>query len=135
MKALAIILGHARHAMKNLGKGHREQVYGKAMQVSLSKSGVAYRSEVCCPIVYMDEIIGHGRADFVIGEYVVEIKATRGERLSEAGDQLEKYLKSLRRIERKQYKGVVLNFNQATGRVDCHEERVVSRFFLKRSAR
>jgi GxxExxY protein len=137
MKELAVILGHSHHVMRVLGKGHRENVYGKALQTSFQKAMIPFRAEVCCPIVFMDEIIGHGRADFVIGNYVVEIKANKS-KPDEASDQLAKYLKSLCKIEKKHYIGVIINFNQSTGEVDFKEQAsnyvkppTTSRFFKK----
>lgn len=111
------IVEFARDVMLNLGRGHREHVYGKALEVCFGQAMIRYRSEVCCPILYMGEIIGSGRADFIVGDYVIEIKASR-QPIEEATDQLRKYLKSLDYVEKKTYKGIILNFNQHTGRVD-----------------
>lgn len=137
MRDLKNIIGHAKHVMRALGKGHRETVYGKALQTSFHKAFIPFRAEVCCPIVFMDEIIGYGRADFVVGNYVIEIKANRN-KAEEASDQLEKYLRSLCKIEKKDYTGLILNFNQSTGQVDILQQlpykaapKVTSRFFAK----
>jgi GxxExxY protein len=127
------IIGHAKHVMRVLGKGHRESVYGRALQVSFANAMLPCRTEVCCPILYMGQIIAHGRADFVVGDYVVEIKAVKA---CDAGNQMRKYLRGLSHVERKTYKGLVINFNQASGKVECTMHslpppKVVSRFFHK----
>jgi GxxExxY protein len=136
MRDIKNIIGHAKHVMRALGKGHRENVYGKALQTSFHKAFIPFRAEVCCPIIFMDEIIGYGRADFVVGDFVIEIKANRN-KAEEASDQLEKYLRSLSKIEKKEYTGLILNFNQSSGQVDVMQQvpyrpkKVTSRFFIK----
>ena len=125
------IIGLARHVMLVLGKGHREHVYGKALEVGLNKAGIRYRSEICCPILFMGEIIGHGRADFIVEDIVIEIKANKTPP-AEASDQLAKYLKSLNHVEKKNYRGLILNFNQSSGKVEVYYQGVpvvVSRFW------
>jgi GxxExxY protein len=133
---LDTIIRHARDVMAGLGKGHREHVYGKALEVSFGQAMVHYRSEVCCPVLYRGEIVGHGRADFIVGNFVIEIKASRLP-VTRATDQLLKYLESLYVVERRTYCGVILNFNQHTGAVDVlkHDPVVRSRFFAKPAAR
>ena len=132
MRELQNIIGHAKHVMRVLGKGHRENVYAKALQTSFNKSMIVYRSEVCCPIIYLDEIIGYGRADFVLDNFIIEIKANRM-RTECASDQLDKYIKSLNKIEKKRYVGIIINFNQQSGEVDVLQQGVVaSRFFNKK---
>ncbi len=143
MRDLQVIIGHAQHVMRVLGKGYRESDYCKALQTSFSKAMIAHRREVICPNFFMDEIIGFGRADFVMDQFVVEIKANKL-RVESASDQLAKYLKSLKRVEKKDYVGIILNFNQTTGKVESFVQenpknktakttRVVSRFFKKKN--
>jgi RecB family endonuclease NucS len=82
----------------------------------------------------MGECIGMGRADLVIDDVVVEIKANRLAP-KETSAQLQKYLVSLSKAERKTYRGIVLNFNQKNGCVDLLEETceqaVVSHIFKR----
>lgn len=126
--ALAL-LNYGRHAMRVLGVGHNERVYHKALATSLGRSGIAFRSELVTPIMYMGECVGIGRADLVVQggprqagpDLVVEIKAN-AKRPTQASGQLRKYLESLRAVERRECAGVVLNFNQATGQVEMHVE-------------
>lgn len=140
MRDIQTIIARAKHVMRVLGKGHREHVYGKALQTSFHKAMIPYRAEVCCPIFFMDEIIGYGRADFVIDQYVIEIKANKLP-ITEASDQLEKYVKSLLRVEKKAYVGLLINFNQNTGEVNVLQQKdrevkrpsgVKSRFFMNK---
>lgn len=120
-----IIRGQACHVMRCLGKGHSESVYHKAMITAMNKAGVAHRSEVSCPIWFMGECVGMGRADMVIDNVVLEIKANK-QPPRETSAQLQKYLASLSRAEKKTYTGVVVNFNQRTGSVDIFRDKLKS---------
>ena len=139
--------------MHVLGTGHSERVYHRALATSLGRTPIQFRSEVVTPIMYMGECVGTGRADLVLQgrqkgardmarDLAVEIKAN-AKRPSQASGQLRKYLESLRRVEKRECAGVVINFNQSTGEVDWHVEGEraprppkpaqvkKSRFFLK----
>lgn len=106
-----------------LGKGHSERVYHKAMITHLNRKRVAHRSEVIAPIVYMGEVVGFGRCDIIIGNLVVEFKAN-ARCPKKTSSQLQKYLESLSRGERRRFRGVIINFNQRTGKIDCFQERL-----------
>ena len=117
-----VLRGHARHVMRILQPGHRESVYHKALITALNKRGIFHRSEVVCPIMFMGECVGFGKADLVLDDVVVEIKANRT-CPSETSPQLKKYIESLCETERKMYKGMVINFNQQSGLVEILEEQ------------
>ena len=123
VSALDVLKGQARHVMHCLGKGHREAIYHSALITALNRERVAHRSEVPCPIWFMGECIGTGRADLVIGELVAEIKANRMPPTTTSA-QLQKYLQSMSRAERRVFHGVIINFNQKTGMVDILEQRM-----------
>lgn len=112
----AELRGHATAVMQELGKGHRERVYHRAMITSLNRAGIQHRSEVPSPLFCMGEVVGVGRCDLVIGNLVVEIKANSLPPRS-AQSQLLKYTRNLARAERRRYRGVIVNFNQRTGGV------------------
>lgn len=118
-----VVKGQANHVMRCLGMGHSESVYHRALITAMNKAGVQHRSEVSCPIWFMGECIGVGRADMVIDDVVLEIKANKLPPKA-TSPQLQKYLVSLTKAERKDYKGLVVNFNQKNGRVEIFfEER------------
>ena len=108
--------------MRVLGKGHTERVYHRAMITSLNKELVPHRSEVLTPIYFMHEVVGFGRCDLIVGKLVVEFKANM-RHPSRVSPQLQKYLDSLSATERGRYSGIVLNFNQRSGRVEIYYER------------
>lgn len=114
---------HACEVMRVLGKGHSERVYHRAMITGLNREQVAHRSEVITPIFYMDEVVGFGRCDIIVGDMVVEFKANKW-CPSKNSPQIRKYLESLTATERKRFRGVIVNFNQRTGRVEVHQEHV-----------
>ncbi len=115
------LLMHVKRVMKGLGKGYRERVYHRAVITSLNQAGVAHRSEVIAPIYFMGEVVGFGRCDIIIGNLVVEFKANT-KNPKKSSRQLKKYIQSLSTTERRRFKGIVVNFNQKTGKVDIHEE-------------
>jgi GxxExxY protein len=116
-----VIRGKANYVMKSLGKGHTENVYHKALITAMNKAGIVHRSEVSCPIWFMGECVGFGRADLVVGNVVVEIKANKLPPKSTSA-QLKKYLESLAYAEKKTFQGMVVNFNQKNGCVDVFKE-------------
>ena len=118
--------GLARHVMHCLSRGHREAIYHSALVTALNHHKVLHRSEVPCPIWFMGQCIGMGRADLVIDDMIVEIKANRLPP-SETSAQLQKYLQSLSKAEQRTFRGVVINFNQKTGMVDVLEECMLQR--------
>jgi len=60
----------------NLGGGHKELVYQKALGIELNKIGIKYEREKTLAVYYENEKIGVYRPDFVInGKIIIEIKA------------------------------------------------------------
>lgn len=112
-----LLRASASKVMSALGKGHTERVYHKAMITALNRQKIPHRSEVMSPIFFMKEVVGFGRCDIVIGNWVVEFKANT-RRPSHTSPQLQKYLESLKASERKRFRGVVINFNQQSGKVE-----------------
>jgi len=131
-----VLKKHATAVMKALGTGHTESVYHRAMVTSLNAKMIPHRSEVACPVMFMGEIVGTGRADLVVGDLVIELKANR-KCPTEASAQLNKYVENLTEIEGRQYRGMIINFGQASQLVETVEQPkrerpatvVKSRFF------
>ena len=105
------------HIMKTLGTGHREAVYHAALITALNKARVFHRSETVCAISYLGETVGYGKADLILDDIVVELKAT-SRPPTESSGQLKKYIESLSRTEKRPFRGVIVNFNQRTAKVD-----------------
>ena len=90
--------------------------------------------------MFLGQVVGAGRADLVIGNLAVEIKANK-QPPSEASSQLRGYMDSLREVEGKVCTGIVVNFSQK-GEVSVlvlqpppPEKVVVSRFFTNKKRR
>lgn len=77
-----------------LGTGHTEKVYQKGIISLLNDYEIFHRSEVSAPIYMRGDVVGHGRADIVVGRLVVELKAVSYVPTKVNG-QLDKYVKSL----------------------------------------
>ncbi len=61
---------------KQLGLGHKEVVYQKALEEEFKKSGVIFEKEKKIPVVYNKKKIGVYQPDFVIdNEVILELKA------------------------------------------------------------
>lgn len=101
--------------MRTLGTGYSESVYQNALSVHLTKLRVPHRCEVLCPIYYMGSCVGYGKADVVTDDCVVELKANSNQ-LHKSVGQLNRYLKSL--SVARPYQGILVNFNQATGKLE-----------------
>ena len=118
---MEILKSSCRHIMRALGTGHREAVYHAALITALNKARVFHRSETVCAITYLGETVGYGKADLILDDLVVELKATTRPP-SESSGQLKKYVQSLTRSEQRPFRGVVINFNQRTAKVDFFED-------------
>ena len=112
----------AHEVMKALGRGHSESVYHKSLITILNNRSIAHRTEVICPIMFMGECVGVGRADLIVDNIVVEIKAFASSQRT-VSPQLRKYLCSMSQANpNKQFYGLILNFNTCTGQVESLEE-------------
>lgn len=59
-----------------LGYGHKEQVYQKALACELEDIGIIYKREVSLEVKYKDKVVGKYKPDFIIdNKIVLEIKA------------------------------------------------------------
>lgn len=59
-----------------LGFGHKEQVYQKALVKEFSDRDIAYKREITLPVLYGGDVVGSYRPDFVISDKVIlELKA------------------------------------------------------------
>ncbi len=60
----------------NLGFGHKENVYQKALASELEVAGIKHKRERLLPVIYNGIKIGTYKPDFIIdGEIIIEIKA------------------------------------------------------------
>ena len=70
------IIGAAIEVHRELGPGHEEHVYQKAMEVELAARGVPFLAQHRIELRYRGHVVGQGRLDFLIRDAViVEIKS------------------------------------------------------------
>lgn len=110
-----------------LGIGHYETVYHKALLVELRNANYDYDSEVITPIYYKDHFVGNGRADIVIRYhdkgtkkiFIIELKALSS-KSNKDFRQVQSYMNSLGGEH-----GMMINFPQNSNAEECEIHDVV----------
>jgi GxxExxY protein len=74
--ATGAIIGCALEVHRTMGPGFREIVYQRALALELQAAGLEFEREVKVPIMYKGRQIDTRRADFVVEDVMVEVKAT-----------------------------------------------------------
>ena len=70
------IVGKAFDVYNEIGYGHKELIYQKALAQSFSNSGVKFKEQVYSPLVYQTTKVGRYFLDFLVEDkIVVELKA------------------------------------------------------------
>ncbi len=111
------IVGCAFEVFRQIGSGHLEKHYQRALKIILDKHGLPNREQVCHEIKLEEKLIGKVYLDFVVDEkIVVEIK--KSDKFSEKNiNQIFNYLKA---SELKL--GLLINF----GREEVKVKRIVN---------
>lgn len=85
----------SKHILSTLGKGFSEAVYSNALAVLLRKHNIPYSQEVVITVTFENQTIGSVRADFVLHDAVVELKAVARDISYTDTTQLHMYMKLL----------------------------------------
>ncbi|MBU0570094.1 GxxExxY protein [Patescibacteria group bacterium] len=102
------IIASAIEVHKELGPGHPEKIYQRALAQEFKKQNVPYKREEKFNIMYKKENVGYEVLDFLTyGKIAVELKATR-EIMDIHAKQLVGYLKAT-----KLKLGLILNFGKS----------------------
>ena len=102
----AAIIAACREVATELGSGFAEVTYQRALAFELTIRGIAFVREAELAIYYKGEAIDIRRADFLVGDIIVELKALK-ELLPEHVAQLAMYLKAAH------YRlGLLINFGE-----------------------
>jgi GxxExxY protein len=101
------LIEYATNIYNNLGSGYSESIYHKALEVELRLNDVNYESEKIILINYKGYNVGNGRADIIINNIVVELKAMTQKPTEKETIQVMTYLNSLNL----KY-GLIINFPQ-----------------------
>ena len=88
------IVGILYDVYNELGSGHREYVYERAIASEFRKTGIKFAEQIPTALTYKGEIIGQYRFDFLVeGKIVLELK--QGDRFSRKNfEQVTGYLQS-----------------------------------------
>lgn len=77
-----------------LGPGHRETVYQKALEVEFRLKGIPYECERVIPVIYKNHVISYMRMDMVVdGSTILELKAIKSLKDGDES-QLRRYIKA-----------------------------------------
>lgn len=130
---LSIIRTAANKVFQQLGKGHSEKIYHKALGYELAINGFNITNEYHVPIKYIDSmgvehILESERIDIFIHNYkdvdkhsknvILELKAISKTIQDQERNQVMKYIRQLKDIHFSH--GIVINFPQSFNRI--HEE-------------
>lgn len=70
------VRGAIFNVYNQLGYGHKEQVYQKALEKEFSEINLPFKREISLNVSYKNEIVGNYRPDFVVDDRVIiELKA------------------------------------------------------------
>jgi GxxExxY protein len=101
------IIRCALEVHKILGPGFREIVYQRALALEFEMAGIRYSREEKVPIYYKSRKIDTRRADFIVEQIMLEIKAKRE-------FDPEDYVQALNYVKASNFKiGLLLNFGTA----------------------
>ena len=70
------IIGCAFEVFNEIGSGHKELAYQKALGISFKSKDLTFKEQVYFPLTFKNEVIGRNYFDFLVDEkIVVEIKS------------------------------------------------------------
>ncbi len=73
------IIGAAIEVHRELGPGHEEYVFQRALEVEFTARGIPFVSQHRIELVYKGHVVGQGRLDLLVrNSVIVEIKGVEG---------------------------------------------------------
>lgn len=88
------IMGCAFEVYNELGFGHAEKFYQRAMAIQLKKEGIQFKEQVYTPLKFKGEVIGKQYFDFLIEDKVI-IELKKNSNFSKGNiDQVKQYLQT-----------------------------------------
>ena len=88
------IIGILFDVYNELGSGHREYIYERAIASEFGKKGIKFAEQVPTNLTYKGEVIGQYRFDFLVEEKIV-LELKQGDRFSRKNfEQVTGYLQS-----------------------------------------
>jgi GxxExxY protein len=102
------IIGAAIAVHRELGPGHLESVYGRALAMEFEHRGIIFQRELPITLSYRGQVVGTGRLDFLVERcVVVELKS-----IEAIGPVQRAQMLTYLRITKHKL-GIILNFNVA----------------------
>ncbi len=87
------IVGCAFEVFKEIGPGHLEKVYQRALAIAFRKAGLNFIEQIRYDVKFCDENVGFGFVDFLVEEKII-VELKRGKiYLKKEVDQVVDYLK------------------------------------------
>lgn len=77
VELLELINKAAYEVRINLASGYLESVYKNALMCELERLGLHAEKEVALPVYYKGIMVGEFRADIVVNDIIIEVKACR----------------------------------------------------------
>ncbi|HYE19130.1 MAG TPA: GxxExxY protein [Tepidisphaeraceae bacterium] len=65
------VIGAAIAVHRELGPGYDEKTYGNALAIEFMRRGISFQREAWIDILYLGEVVGRRRMDFVVEEQLV----------------------------------------------------------------
>ena len=88
------IVGLLFEVYNELGPGHKEKVYEKALAALFEENNIQYKEQLFCPVVFKGKQIGKYFIDFLVEKKIV-LELKQGIRTSKKNlDQVHTYLKT-----------------------------------------
>lgn len=88
------IIGCAYDVYNELGEGHHEKYYQRAMALLYNERKIAYKEQVYCPLKFQEKIIGKLFFDFLVEDKII-VELKKGNHFSKRHiEQVLEYLKT-----------------------------------------
>ena len=102
------VIGAAIAVHRELGPGHVEAIYGRALAIEFAHRGIAFQKEFPITLSYRGQAVGNGRLDFLVeGRVILELKS-----IEAIGPVQRAQMLTYLRITHHRL-GIILNFNVA----------------------
>ena len=102
--------------VKELGYGHREAVYQRAIVAHLAALGIPAQIEVPVPFFVQGICVGQGRIDILTKSHIIELKATHMTPTSicASRQQLQRYTAAMKAAGATPRRGIIAIFDPTT---------------------
>ena len=101
---------------ESIGRGYSECTYHRALEFELRSLGISYESEKIIPILYKGQQVGYRRADLVLNDLVIELKAVSS--LSKNTIEIEQITSYMEHLGID--KGMIINFGNTLQVIDVN---------------